>query len=96
MLENVTFGITAFDRPDELEQLVASIQRRYPRAKIVVADNGRQKARLPKEVQVIDLEFDAGLSRARNALIDALQTKVLVGSGRRFSVHRRNAHRAAG
>lgn len=78
MLQDVTFGITAFERPTYLEQLVSSILLRYPRANIIVADNGRRKARLPKQVKVLNLPFDCGLSRARNALADQLKTKYLL------------------
>ena len=78
MLNDVTFGITAFERPMHLEQLVSSILVRYPDARIIVADNGKQKASLPKQVKVIHLPFDAGVSRARNALVDALETKYLL------------------
>ena len=45
-LAKVTFGITAFERPRHLERLVASIRRFYPGSRIIVADNGRQKAAL--------------------------------------------------
>jgi|GEM_PF-1095849 len=78
MLERITFGITSFERPRLLEQLVASIRRRYPQAKILVADNGRQKASLPADVRVLNLAFDCGLSRARNALVDNLETEFLL------------------
>ena len=77
-MRDVTFGITSFERPFLLGNLVRSIQRRYPLAKIVVADNGRQKTALPDTVKRIDLPFDCGLSRARNALIDSLTTKYLL------------------
>lgn len=78
MLDSITFGITAFERPRHLERLVASIRQHYPSARIVVADNGRQKARLPAAVRVLDLPFDCGLSRSRNALIDSLETPYLL------------------
>ncbi len=44
----------------------------------MVADNGSRKARLPKQVKLIDLPFDVGLSQARNALADQLETKYLL------------------
>ncbi|HUG92884.1 MAG TPA: glycosyltransferase [Planctomycetaceae bacterium] len=78
MLSRVTFGITAFERPRLLEQLVASILARYPGARIMVADNGRRKARLPARVKALDLPFDSGLSRARNALVENLETEFLL------------------
>ena len=78
MLERITFGITSFERPRLLEQLVASIRRRYPQSRILVADNGRQKANLPNDVRVLNLEFDCGLSCARNALVDNMETEFLL------------------
>lgn len=77
-MRDVTFGITSFERPGLLTNLVRSIRHHYPLAKIVVADNGRQKCALPDTVQRLDLPFDCGLSRARNALIDTLTTKYLL------------------
>src|SRR5262245_62058812 len=77
-MRDVTFGITTFERPGLLVGLVRSIRQRYPLARIVVADNGKQKAPLPDSVKRLNLPFDCGLSRARNALIDSLQTKYLL------------------
>lgn len=77
-MREVTFGITTFERPHLLANLVRSIYQRYPLAKVVVADNGRQKATLPGTVEVLRLPFDCGLSAARNALIDTLQTEYLL------------------
>ena len=78
MLERVTFGITSFERPQLLERLVGSIKERYPKARILVADNGRRKASLPGDVRVLNLEFDSGLSAARNALLDNMETEFLL------------------
>lgn len=78
VFDSITFGITTFERPRHLERLVASILRQYPLARIVVADNGRQRAKLPKSVRVLELPFDCGLSRSRNALIDVLETPYLL------------------
>ncbi len=77
-MRDITFGITAFNRPQHLRQLVESIRTRYPHVPIVVADNGNQHAVLPDDVQIIQLPFDGGLSKARNALIDNLKTEYLL------------------
>jgi hypothetical protein len=77
-LDDVCFGITAFQRPHLLTQLVHSILRNYPLASIVVADNGRKKAVLPDNVRVLNLPFDCGLSAARNALTRAVKTKLML------------------
>lgn len=78
MNDRVTFGITSFQRPECLERLVASIYKRYPLARILVADNGNRKAKLPNSVEVLNLEFDCGLSAARNALFDHFRTEYLL------------------
>ncbi|QDT05461.1 Glycosyl transferase family 2 [Rubripirellula lacrimiformis] len=77
-MHDVTFGITTFNRPGLVRRLVESIRLRYPRVRIVVADNGNVHARLPDDVEVLRMPFDCGLSRARNALIDHLQTDYLL------------------
>jgi hypothetical protein len=78
-VRSVTFGVTAFERPRHLERLVASIRRFYPAARVIVADNGRQKAVLNEaaaggHVEVLDLPYDCGLSAARHALVQRLTT----------------------
>ena len=77
-MRDVTFGITAFERPKLLTNLIRSIKKYYPTAKIVVANNGRETPPLPDDVKVLVLPFDSGLSRARNALINHLDTKYLL------------------
>ena len=77
-MRDVTFGITSFDRPAELLNLIRSIRQRYPLVPINVADNGRRRPPLPDSVRRINLPFDCGLSHARNALIDHLSTKYLL------------------
>jgi GT2 family glycosyltransferase len=78
LTERVTFGITAFERPQHLVKLVDSVLRYYPSARIIVADNGHEKAALPPQVEVLNLPHDCGLSAARNALIDRLETEFLL------------------
>ncbi len=65
----VMFGITHFDRPEALRKCVASIRQYYPRAEIVVANNGRLTVPMVG-VEQLDLPFDCGISAARNALAD--------------------------
>ena len=77
-IDEVTFGITAFERPALLRQLLESIFRFYPTAKVVVANNGRPLTEMPDRVRVVDLPFDSGLSASRNALIDACETEFLL------------------
>ena len=74
-VSDVTFAITAFERPHHLRKLVESIRKYYPHAQIIVGDNGNQKASLPSDVKVFDLPFDCGLSATRNFLIDQTPTE---------------------
>jgi len=73
-MRDVTFGITTFGRPELLTNLIRSIYRRYPLARIVVANNGKEQLNVPDSVTLLNLPFDCGLSRARNALVDELST----------------------
>ena len=75
--QKVTVGITAFRRPQSLQQLVQSIRWFYPHVPIVIADNGDEPAEI-SDVTYLKLPFDCGLSAARNALIDNLNTPFLV------------------
>ncbi len=77
-MRDVTFGITTFGRPELLTNLIRSIYRRYPLARIVVANNGKEQLNVPDSVTLLNLPFDCGLSRARNALVDELSTKYLL------------------
>lgn len=72
---DVTFAITAFERPEHLTRLVKSIRGLYPSARIIVGDNGRQKASLPPDVTVHHLRFDCGLSATRNFLVSRCDTR---------------------
>ena len=76
-IDDVTIGITAFKRPESLERLVKSIHQHYPTARIVVADNGDERANVDVH-SYLSLPFDCGLSAARNALIDTLETPYLL------------------
>ncbi|MBN8625474.1 MAG: glycosyltransferase [Planctomycetes bacterium] len=77
-LSQVTFGITCFDRPEHLKRLVQSIRMFYPEARVVVADNGLRSTPVPFGVRYLRLPVDCGLSAARNALIDALDTDLML------------------
>lgn len=73
MSESVAIGITSFERHDCLERLLCSINRNRP---IIVADNSRTAPDVSahKNVQLVKLPFDAGLSACRNAIIKAART----------------------
>jgi hypothetical protein len=75
----VTIGFTAFRRPYLVRRLYDSIRARYPRVRIVIAENGDRPAQLPADenLRMLNLPFDCGISASRNALIDALDTPYL-------------------
>tara|TARA_R110002049_G_scaffold285698_1_gene466748 strand:+ start:156320 stop:157981 length:1662 start_codon:yes stop_codon:yes gene_type:complete len=75
---DVTFAITAFQRPGLLANLVHSIRQNYPAAKIMVVDNGRRKATLPSSVRVFHLPFDSGISAARNYIASKVETSAML------------------
>ena len=81
---SVTVGITAFDRPDKLRRCLTSLWARYPSARVIVADNGCQHVDAatlcPKNgtVRYVKLPYDAGLSACRNAIVDRLETPLLL------------------
>jgi len=76
MLEQVTFGITTFERPAQLQKLVTSITSRFPGAKIRIANNGKKRVKfsVPKLVQMF-LPFDVGASACRNCLLTNSDTE---------------------
>jgi len=80
----ITFAVTAFQRPDKLTQLLKSLWLRYPSAKVVLADTGNQKIDAQSlcpptgSLKELDLPFDVGLSAARNAIVDQLDTEYML------------------
>jgi len=74
-LHDVTFGIVTFRRPKHCRQLVESILRFYPLARIIVADNGDRPPELPECVDVFNLPFNCEISASRNALVRATVTE---------------------
>jgi hypothetical protein len=80
----ITFAVTAFNRPDKLMMLLKSLWSRYPTAKVVIADTGNQyvdaQSICPSMdfVKYFKLPFDAGLSAARNAIVDQLDTPYML------------------
>ena len=85
----VDFCITTFLRPQAVERLLMSIAKYYPNANVYVADQNLtldrafykrmreelQAAGLVKRLSVTQLEYDCGLSYARNYLVKATPNK---------------------
>ena len=77
--KEITFIIKTFKRYECLDNLLRSIKRFYPTAKVLIADDNHEyeydcklylkwKKRL--DLEVIRLPFDSGLSAGRNAMVD--------------------------
>ena len=79
-LDDITIGITHFDRPEHLGRLIASIRDRYPAVRIVVADNSKihRDMQLPGGAELIQLAPDDGVCASRNACATACRTKYLL------------------
>jgi len=80
-----TFGIVTFRRPDKLQRLYDSIQRFYPSANVVIADNGcrppittTELLKSPLHSVSHILQFDCGLSASRNFLADHTNSDLLI------------------
>jgi hypothetical protein len=73
-IQDVTFGITTFERPKHLQNLVKSIRKFYPAAKILIGNNGNPIPKGLVKARIIQLPFDAGLSVTRNRLVDEAKT----------------------
>ena len=84
-MENITFITKTFERPYCVKRLVRSIIRKYPDAKILIADDSVKSCKqyfkrrdLYKNVKVFELDNDCGLSAGRNFLVDKVETKYFV------------------
>lgn len=76
-MNDVTFLIKTFERPDCLQRLVASIKRRYEMARILVVDDSRKPTFLPG-VQTLTLPYDSGISAGRNEGLRHIETPYFV------------------
>lgn len=78
---NIDFCVTTFDRYNLLRQLLDSIFKFYPDAKVTVADQSKEidwGFYLKWSLKVLPLGYDCGLSRARNELVKNTSRKYLL------------------
>ena len=80
-MNEIDFLITTLDRYHLLNELIDSIFKFYPNAKVTVADQSRiidtkfyNKWRW-RDLKVLPLPFDCGLSMARNLLVEETERK---------------------
>jgi len=71
--EKLTAIVKTFERPETVRRLIDSIERFYPRLRIIVADDSREPYE-DARVDVIRLPFDSGVSAGRQAALDAVKT----------------------
>jgi len=70
-----TICIKTFERPDSLDQCIASIRHRHPTVKIFVCDDSRKPRWIvPGADRVFVKPFDSGLSAGRNHLLAHVET----------------------
>jgi Glycosyl transferase family 2 len=76
-LEECTFIIKTFLRPQCAHRLIDSILSRFPSSPILVADDSPAPISR-EEVTVFHLPYDCGISYGRNFLLDRVETPFLV------------------
>jgi len=74
---DITIGITSFLRPEALERLLRSIKATGREYQVLVVDQSRKPPKVPGNVQLVQAEFDVGLSRGRNILLENVTTPYL-------------------
>ncbi len=72
-LSKLTAIIKTFQRPKSLNRLIRSLEKHYPDMQILVADDSQQPMQR-KDVNIIELPFNVGVSEGRNALLARLRT----------------------
>ncbi len=73
--ENVTFIYKSFERQTMAKRLYRQIQRYYPTARVVIADDSRKPLALHgKYVTVIQLPFNQGISVGLNRCLEQVKT----------------------
>lgn len=82
--KEVTFCIKTFERQDSFERLILSLERIYPRAKVLVVDDSRHTY-AEESLQGVNLDwlvipvpYDIGLGAGRNMLLYFVLTEYFV------------------
>ncbi len=75
--ERITALIKTFERPAELQRLVSSIRRFYPKMRIIVVDDSRCPTRI-EGVTTLELPYDSGVSAGRNHGLARVETEFLL------------------
>jgi GT2 family glycosyltransferase len=78
--DQVTFIVKTHERPQCLRKLLQSLRLVFPTTSVLVADDGQVSLRMQPDphTHVVTLPYDVGLSAARNALVERVQTPFFV------------------
>ena len=75
VVKNVTFIYKSFERQNMAKRLYLNIQKYYPNAKVIIADDSKKPLKLKGEnLQVIQLPFNQGLSYGLNCALKKVTT----------------------
>lgn len=76
---DVTAVIKTFERPHKLQRLLKSIRRTFPDLKIIIVDDSKEPIILKdKNIQLITLPFDSGVSAGRAAGLEEVKTTYVI------------------
>ena len=82
--KDITFGITCFERPKELHRLLISIYRYFEQPNVLVVCDSKNQNKEQKvatqfpEASFIFTEYDVGLSRKRNIIMNHAKTELIL------------------
>lgn len=85
-LDQVTFLIKTFERPESLEVLLRSLDRYYPKSKVIILNDGQDawapncllEDELDLDWRWIHAKYDIGLAKGRNILVSECKTPYCV------------------
>jgi hypothetical protein len=82
--DSITLGVKPFMRTNAVQALLTSVES-APIEKVIIADDGHTEDRMhiyerdwEFELQLIDLEFDAGVGTGRDAIVSELESDYLM------------------
>lgn len=84
-MEEITFVVKTFERPNCLLRLVKSIYKYYSDAIVIIGDDSKNSAKKTiekryrqKKISFFELPYDCGISYGRNYLVRKVETKYFV------------------
>lgn len=75
VVNNVTFIYKSFERQKMAKRLYKNIQKYYPTAKVIIADDSKKPLKIKGDcAEIIQLPFNSGLSLGLNSALRSVQT----------------------